>query len=105
MQYRGVWGTICDDYWSLDNAHVVCRMLGFARAFLNKRFGQGTGKIWLDDVSCKGTETSIDECSHRGWGSHNCFHGKDIGVVCTNGGLNSLCRIWLYLGLSVLQNT
>ena len=30
MFYRGLWGTVCYDFWSLTNTHVACRQLGFS---------------------------------------------------------------------------
>ena len=45
----------------------------------------GTGHIWLDDVSCTGTETSIFHCHKRPWGTSNCQHNKDVGVDCQPG--------------------
>ena len=83
--YNGTWGTICDDSWDLQDAEVVCRQLGYngaSSAPVDALFGKGTGPIWLDDVHCEGNETSITQCSHRGWGVHNCGRGKNAGVVC-----------------------
>ena len=49
---------------------------------LMNHYGPGKGQIWLDDVECIGYESSIAECSHNGWGSHNCRHHEDVSISC-----------------------
>ncbi|XP_024126015.1 lysyl oxidase homolog 3B isoform X2 [Oryzias melastigma] len=83
--YRGEWGTICDDDFSLANANVLCRQLGFVSATgwtHSAKYGKGQGKIWLDNVLCNGGEKSIDSCKSRGWGNSDCTHDEDAGVIC-----------------------
>uniref|UniRef100_A0A8C5GIS7 Lysyl oxidase homolog n=1 Tax=Gouania willdenowi TaxID=441366 RepID=A0A8C5GIS7_GOUWI len=83
--HKGEWGTICDDDFSIVNAHVLCRQLGFVEATgwtHSAKYGKGSGKIWLDNVLCSGSEKSIEQCKSRGWGNSDCTHDEDAGVVC-----------------------
>ncbi|XP_075276298.1 lysyl oxidase homolog 3 isoform X7 [Opisthocomus hoazin] len=83
--YNDEWGTICDDDFTLANAHVLCRHLGFVAATgwaHSAKYGKGIGRIWLDNVNCAGGEKSIRDCKHRGWGNSDCSHEEDAGVIC-----------------------
>jgi len=83
--HDGVWGTVCDDSWGIEDARVVCRQLGLGDALAAPCCadnGQGAGQIWMDNVNCQGNEANLEDCGHNGWGSHNCAHSEDASVVC-----------------------
>ena len=94
--HNGKWGTVCDDYWDINDANVVCRQLGFQGAQAALQGGNvpdGTGQIWLDNVDCTGNETALSECWHRGWGVENCGHYEDAGVECITAGNNLIFKV------------
>ncbi|XP_017297144.1 deleted in malignant brain tumors 1 protein-like isoform X1 [Kryptolebias marmoratus] len=105
--YSRVWGTVCDDGWDIKDVSVVCRQVGCSPPFDGPGlafFGVGIGPIWLDDVSCSGSESSLDSCSHSTVGIHNCVHDEDAGVVCEafqirlSGPSNCSGRVEVYYG-------
>ncbi|XP_066296790.1 scavenger receptor cysteine-rich domain-containing group B protein-like [Branchiostoma lanceolatum] len=96
------WGTVCDDSFDLQDATVVCRMLGYERAAQyhdEAYFGEGSGTIYMDELRCSGSESSLFDCGYDGWGIHNCGHGEDVGVTCDSGS-NDYSRIRLRAGSS-----
>ena len=93
-----VWGTICDDYYTDEDAGVVCKALGYHNSepiggrFLRAYFGSGEPlKILLDDLLCDGNETGLLDCPVAGnrpgtaadyIGIHNCKVSESVGVRC-----------------------
>ncbi len=88
--HNNIWGTVCDDYIQNAGSHqtnfitVACRQLNFSTSgtFFSGSL-PGEDPIFMDDVMCTGSETSIADCPFRGWGVHNCGHWEDSGLTCT----------------------
>ena len=87
VKYNGEWGTVCNDGWDSTDAGVVCRQLGFGSsgtAYYGAYFGQGSASIWLDSVTCTGSESTLARCGHLGVGiTRSCSHYEDAGVRCS----------------------
>ncbi|XP_036416448.1 antigen WC1.1-like, partial [Colossoma macropomum] len=84
--HRGQWGTVCDDGWDMSDAAVVCRELRCGEAvdaLSDAHFGPGSGPIWMVDVDCRGSESTLKKCHSTLWGKHACNHSKDAGVICS----------------------
>ena len=83
--HNGNWGTVCDTYWDLHDATVVCRQLGYGRTVAALAAYEGaSGPIWYDAVNCSGSEVSLTQCAHGGLGVHACTHSRDAGVFCAS---------------------
>lgn len=103
--HNSEWGTVCDDSFDTMDATVLCKMMGYQRAtrVFTAPAGElllssilsvsikhnltccilGTGRIWLDDLQCTGTEASVFDCKHRGIGVNDCQHSEDAGISCS----------------------
>lgn len=82
MLHNGEWGTVCDDNFDSVDGKVICRMLGYQSVLNYFKASPGTGRIWLDELRCVGTETDIVNCPHSGMGIGDCRHSEDVGVQC-----------------------
>ena len=83
---------MCDDAFTLIDAQAVCRQLGLGTAtalitLTDVPKASASGTIWMDEVGCSGTETSLSACPFGGWGVHDCRFSENIGVSCS--GVNS----------------
>ena len=58
---------VCDDGFTLDNAHVACRELGYIGAVSFTRestYGTTSSEFAMDEVKCSGTEERLLDCPH-----------------------------------------
>ena len=102
---NGQWGGICDNEFDLDDADVICRMLGFplASAALVSSIAGGVygtapsgNKFVLDHLGCTGNETSIFDCSHSGEWKGSCVASDIVRVHCARGNtVFSIQSFWI----------
>ena len=87
MLHSGDWWPVCGYGWDLQDAHVVCRQLGYSGAessfdsqVITTQPSWWEG-VWLDNVQCVGNEKLILECRHNGLGF--CLFGTSASLVCS----------------------
>ena len=84
--YAGVWGTVYDwSGWDINDAHVVCRQLGYPGAVSyghSNQFGIGSGPVWLGNVRCLGNESNIGECPKNVYGYSNGYSSYIATAQC-----------------------
>ncbi|XP_047659681.1 deleted in malignant brain tumors 1 protein-like [Tachysurus fulvidraco] len=79
------WGTVCDDFWNMKVAALVCRELGCGEAvdaWAASHFGPGVGPIWMRYLDCTG-KTTLKKCGQLGAHVLQCNHDEDVGVICS----------------------
>ncbi len=72
-------------------------------ASITSGFGEGTGRIWLDNVGCTGVERTLISCAASSNGVNSCTHVQDAGVGCL---IRQGCAdgdIRLQAGLTILE--
>ena len=99
--HNGQWGTICDRYFRIADANVICGMAGFSEAICavhNAGFGRGyystlciilydwqaesntllavciclhIDPIWLYNIGCSTGDEVLEDCSRLNWGSYS----------------------------------
>ena len=61
------------DNFGLREAHVACHQLGYARALIyglaKGLHSPRNGDINIDNLTCTGAETILEDCKFNGWGS------------------------------------
>ena len=87
-----VWGTVCADRWSTNEARVVCNQLGLTTGNAGRAHGlsflhSGTEPMLLYDVYCDGTEDDLLACQSSEYRTIiNCLEYLDAGVLCEETG-------------------
>jgi len=63
--------------------HLSNFILDGVEVLTGSQFDHGTGPIFLDQLGCTGTETSLLQCSQfADLGLYSCDHSQDAGVRC-----------------------
>ncbi|XP_026296178.1 uncharacterized protein LOC724971 isoform X4 [Apis mellifera] len=88
VKILGIWGQVCDDGFGMIDADVICKELGFVLGALEVKPGGFYGnmdpstRFMVDQLRCRGNETSLRECDFEGWGVHDCQPEEAVGIVC-----------------------
>lgn len=98
IRHKGIWGSICYEDFTAEDAAVFCKMLGYDGAGATWEqvedliVRNGSWPIWIaTSTGCTGGENSIEECRHtrEDWyHSDICNHHEDVVLQCKDAEMN-----------------
>jgi deleted-in-malignant-brain-tumors protein 1 len=74
----GEWETVCDAFWDVAEASVVCRELGYRNGLPITRYGGITYQAQYS-ILCTGDEARLYDCNRQ-----DTFLCNNVGVICYN---------------------
>uniref|UniRef100_A0A452ETI2 SRCR domain-containing protein n=1 Tax=Capra hircus TaxID=9925 RepID=A0A452ETI2_CAPHI len=86
MNISGQWRALCASHWSLANANVVCRQLGYGVAISTPggpHLVEGGDQILTARFHCSGAESFLWSCPVTALGGPDCSHGNTASVICS----------------------
>ena len=99
VEHEGKWGYICPSNWKHVNSYVLCGELGFPNSTELESFKETLQDVepvyWLDQVTCKGWESSIVSCGHAGWVRRQCKGGGALKIKCARNDITNVSGMFL----------
>uniref|UniRef100_A0A8C3HFU6 SRCR domain-containing protein n=1 Tax=Chrysemys picta bellii TaxID=8478 RepID=A0A8C3HFU6_CHRPI len=86
IRHGETWATLCDAYFDIKAASVICNELECGRALSTPggaHFGEGHGLIWTEQLQCVGNESHLAYCPRRSHVNQTCSHANDASAVCS----------------------
>ncbi|TRZ07412.1 hypothetical protein HGM15179_019693 [Zosterops borbonicus] len=80
LLHLGRWAGLCGHTWGPREAQVLCRALGCGTPLEDT-----PGQVWLEQVSCQGTEKDLRQCRAGPWRERTCGPGGVANVTCSGG--------------------
>ncbi|XP_041455602.1 scavenger receptor cysteine-rich type 1 protein M160-like [Lytechinus variegatus] len=81
------WWPICAEDWTINEAEVACRQMGYPEPYAESsllpdyiELNVSRGLNWIDGIICGGYESQLKWCRGGGWGY--CTSGRAAGVTC-----------------------
>ena len=93
--HNSIRSVICDNEWTLNDAMVACRQIGFAGAesASQQKHRLASNRAYkLHSPVCHGNEVSMDQCGRSVWRREPCMNKTSAAVRCISEGLShTLC--------------
>ena len=84
IYYQGVWRSVCTQHWTLKEAHVACRMMGYHSALYARTiYGSFDSQVGIKDLRCNGSEKDLVGCRNNSWNLQGCQDKMYATAICS----------------------